>query len=165
MGYWDADLATPLAAIADLCEILERQPEVQIVTGARVQLLGRAIRRRLWRHMLGRVFASAVCLAFRLPAYDTQCGAKLFRVGPAARRLFDEPFHSRWLLDVELLARFLGQPGMCPQIAARQIFEFPLQQWTDMPRSKVTAVTYLRAMVEFVNVYWVYCRRKGSAQR
>ena len=57
VGFWDADLATPLEAIGDLLEVLLSQIEVALVFGSRVKLLGRDIDRRAFRHSL-----EAVCL-------------------------------------------------------------------------------------------------------
>ena len=153
VGYWDADLATPLAAIDDFAQVLRAKPEVDIVMGARVAFLGRDIHRRALRHYLGRVFATAASLALGLVVYDTQCGAKLMRVTPTTAALFAQPFRSRWIFDVELLARYLNSGGK-----VQGLYEFPLHCWRDIGASKVVARDYLRAIFELFAIYLTYGR-------
>ena len=43
VGFWDADLATPLEELPRFCEAMEEDSTVEAVTGARVKLLGRDI--------------------------------------------------------------------------------------------------------------------------
>src|SRR5436190_7159732 len=50
VGFWDADLATPLDEIATLRNILRQQPHLQMAMGSRVALLGRFIERSPMRH-------------------------------------------------------------------------------------------------------------------
>jgi glycosyltransferase involved in cell wall biosynthesis len=159
IGYWDADLATPLEAILDFRRVLESQPGLEMVTGARVRLLGREIRRNAGRHFLGRVAATLIALALRLPVYDTQCGAKLFRNGPHLRAIFAEPFLTGWIFDVELLARRIAQerePGRPP--AREVVYEHPLEQWTDVAGSKLRLRTYLRAALDLIRIRRRYLR-------
>ena len=99
-GFWDADLATPLDAIPDFVGHLDAHPDVQMIFGARVRLLGRQVERRPVRHYLGRIFATAASLVLGVPLYDTQCGAKLFRVSPELVRVFEAPFPLVWIFDV-----------------------------------------------------------------
>ena len=147
-GYWDADLAAPLQEIPRLIGVLEKRPDLEMVFGSRVQLLGRSIRRKSYRHYLGRVFATAASMALELPVYDTQCGAKLFRVSPSTAALFAEPFCSGWIFDVEIIARLIasrrgsGLPG-----ALEVIYELPLDRWHEVGDSRVRTGDLLRAIV------------------
>lgn len=151
VGYWDADLATPLEAVDAFVDLLRNHPETEIVLGARVALLGRRIVRKPMRHYLGRVFASVASAVLALPVYDTQCGAKLLRVTSRTPSYFAEPFDSRWIFDVELLARHLvsgGSPGA--------IYELPLEEWHDVGKSKVRPSDFVRAVSEMAAIHRKY---------
>ncbi|HEX7480793.1 MAG TPA: glycosyltransferase [Polyangiales bacterium] len=156
-GYWDADLATPLTEIPRFVQALDSHPEREICFGARVQLLGRTIDRRPLRHYLGRVFATVASSMLQLAIYDTQCGAKLFRVSPALAELFATPFVVSWTFDVELIARLRqarlrdGGPG-----PAEVIYELPLDQWHDVAGSKVRPGDFLKALLEMFHIHRKY---------
>ncbi|MBW2421215.1 MAG: glycosyltransferase, partial [Deltaproteobacteria bacterium] len=109
VGYWDADLATPLGEISRFVDTFEEHPECELIIGSRVKLLGRDIQRSTLRHYLGRIAATVASLTLRLEVYDTQCGAKLFRANSRMRALFEEPFCTGWVFDVEVLARLSRQ--------------------------------------------------------
>jgi len=151
VGYWDADLATPLDAIEDLQGILTAQPAIRIVMGSRVRLLGRHIERKAARHYLGRVFATFASLTLRLPVYDTQCGAKILRVTPDLETLLAQPFCSRWIFDVELIARF-AQLYPTASGDPKWIYEFPLHVWEDIDGSKVKAFDFVRAARDLLEI-------------
>jgi glycosyltransferase involved in cell wall biosynthesis len=157
VGYWDADLATPLEAIAPFMAVFAARPDLDMVFGSRVKLLGRHVQRRTSRHYLGRVFATVVSLMLRLPIYDTQCGAKIFRVRPGTRDIIAEPFRTRWVFDVELLARYIRQQGS-PNVAAQRIYEYPLDTWEDVGGSKVRPFDFFVALRDVIRIYWKYIR-------
>jgi putative flippase GtrA len=152
-GFWDADLATPLDAIAVFIEVFKRLARVDVVFGTRVGLLGRQIERKPSRHYLGRMFATGASIVLSLPVYDTQCGAKLFRVHDVNRGLFATRFLSRWIFDVELVARYCRERS-----GLVGIYELPLDRWRDVGESKVRPIDFVRALGEMLIIYRTYAR-------
>jgi len=162
-GFFDADLATSLDEIPRMRRVFERDPVCEIVLGARVQLLGRDIQRRKARHYLGRVFATLASEALGLRVYDTQCGAKLFRVTPTTEALFAEPFVANWVFDVEIIARLIeARAGTREPPAERAVYELPLDRWIDVAGSKVKPTDFFRAIWEMA---WIYRRYLRSLPR
>jgi glycosyltransferase involved in cell wall biosynthesis len=145
IGFWDADLATPLHAIPQMLTVFD-DPQIEMVFGSRVRLLGRDIRRDARRHYLGRIFATCASLTLKLPIYDTQCGAKIVRNGPALRDVLAQPFLSRWIFDVEMIARFVKLKGRT--FCYSTIFEFPLFAWRDVGGSKLRPSDFLVSVVD-----------------
>jgi dolichyl-phosphate beta-glucosyltransferase len=154
VGFWDADLATPLEALPQFEAVFQQRPSTEIVFGARVKLLGRDIQRKPVRHYLGRCFATAVSTALGIGVYDTQCGAKLFRVSDTIREVFAEPFCSRWIFDVEILARFIRRREMAADAdLGAFVYELPLTAWHDIRGSKLRTTDFLRAGVDLWRIY------------
>jgi glycosyltransferase involved in cell wall biosynthesis len=151
VGYIDADLSTPPRELARLATLI-RNGHYDLLMGSRVQLLGCTIERSHLRHYLGRVFATAASLSLRLPVYDTQCGAKLFRRTPALIAALAQPFTSRWAFDVELIARLLHPPAGLVPIAIEHIREEPLLAWADVPGSKLKATAALRSGIDLLRL-------------
>jgi dolichyl-phosphate beta-glucosyltransferase len=158
VGYWDADLATPLREIPRFVETL-KGGDALIIFGARVKLMGRDIRRRTARHYVGRVFATLASLELALPVYDTQCGAKLFRNLPEMRVLFEKPFISRWVFDVEILARLIQLSRSRRELRPERVLvELPLVAWSDVPGSKVSPADFFRGIMDLGKVRRRYLR-------
>ena len=152
VGFWDADLATPLEELPAFLEVLNRRPEVEMIFGARVKLLGRQISRLPSRHYLGRVFATVASQILGIPIYDTQCGAKLFRVTSYLHYVFDEEFLSKWIFDVEIIKRFqqlfCGDEGRLERV----LYEYPLQTWIDVAGSKVKPRHFFIAIADLLRI-------------
>lgn len=162
VGYWDADLATPLDEVDAFLAELRSRPDADAVIGARVRLLGRTIERRLVRHLGGRCFATAASMVLRLPVYDTQCGAKLFRAGPTLEAALGRPFVSRWVFDVELLGRLAALNEGHPHGG---IVELPLTTWADVAGSKVGPRDAAGAIVELARTARTLKRFRRSHAR
>ena len=154
VGYWDADLATPLRFAETLADYLDAHPGLTLAAGSRVLMLGRPIARHPTRHYIGRIAATLVSLVLRAPVYDSQCGAKLLRNGPGLAALLDAPFVTRWLFDVEILDRIAraeaGPPGT---VLHRRVHEVPVPEWADAPGSKVRPRDWLRVPLDLVRIW------------
>jgi glycosyltransferase involved in cell wall biosynthesis len=147
VAFLDADLSTPVTEMRRVLAALDDRDDVHVAMGARVALLGRAIERSPARHYLGRVFATAASTMLGVRVYDTQCGAKAFRVSAALRDAVATPFSSRWAFDVELLARLL-EAG----VPADAFFELPLDRWRDVGGSKLTLPSMVKAGVDVARI-------------
>jgi glycosyltransferase involved in cell wall biosynthesis len=159
VGFWDADLATPLVELDGMRAAMASQPSLELVLGSRVQLLGHRIERHLWRHYFGRIAATFVSQLLGLRVYDTQCGAKLFRATPAIHDVFSRPFVTRWEFDVEILARWLvyQRARNEPKLDER-LLEIPLAVWEDVAGSTMSLRDFLRAPVDLARLCWHYAR-------
>lgn len=157
VGFIDADLAAPLDQALLLLAELDAHPEAWAAIGSRVRLLGRDIARSALRHYLGRLFATAASLTLALPVYDTQCGLKLFRNVPPVREALEPPFISRWIFDVELIARLAVAEGPAMMERFREV---PLERWHAREGSRLAASDWLRAPRELLAIRRRY-RRDG----
>jgi hypothetical protein len=94
-----------------------------------------------------------------MPIYDTQCGAKLFRVGPPLERALAEPFVSGWVFDVELLRRLqVARADLGLSTVEASTVEYPLHDWKDVQGSKVKPTDFPRALAQLTRIY----RRYGA---
>jgi glycosyltransferase involved in cell wall biosynthesis len=158
IGYLDADLATPLEELEAMLDLLEHEQNLVGVLASRVRLLGRTIQRHAWRHYLGRVFATAASLTLGMAVYDTQCGAKIFRVQSYFDDILEHPFQARWVFDVELLARLRNWDEHVDD----RLHEYPLRRWIDVGGSKLRLHDFLGAARDLFRIWRQPGRRPES---
>ncbi len=155
IGFWDADLATPLEELDKFQSVLFNN-KFDIVMGLRLLRLGAHVHRTRKRHILGRVFATCASVMLGLSVYDTQCGAKIFK-SSVVSALFKDEFITRWLFDVELLARYINLFGK--SAANTTIFELPLTHWQEVGGSSVKVKDFLKAPIELMNIWRKYIKK------
>ena len=124
----DADLSMP---VEELRRFLDMVPDTcDIAIGSREGLGARRVGEPAYRHVLGRVFNSAVKGAVLPGIDDTQCGFKLFTAN-AVEQVFPRTTIDGWAFDVEVL-----------YIARRcslRIIELPIE-WHYRDQSRVSAM-------------------------
>lgn len=148
IGYFDADFSTPVSEMIRMFEELNKN-EASFIFGSRVLLLNAEIKRKWYRHIIGRIVVTLINLKFKLGIYDTQCGAKIFSK-EAASIAFNESFYTSWLFDVEVFIRlrksnflYKGQ-------------EFPLKKWKDIEGSKLGMNTSFKILNELYQLIKKY---------
>jgi dolichyl-phosphate beta-glucosyltransferase len=156
IGYWDADLSTPLDEVDRLLEALRQNPQLRLVMGSRVKRLGAQIERRISRHVMGRMFATCASAILGVAVYDSQCGAKLFRRESAAV-FFREPFLTRWLFDLEMLVRLRNEVGAA---AFEMTSEVPVVRWEEVDGSKLALKEMINVPLELLKIREHYNRPK-----
>lgn len=154
VAFIDADLATPLEELPRMVQTLDENTSAQMVLGSRIKLLGRCIDRRPSRYWLGRLFAFAASCVLGTRIYDTQCGLKMFRASELTEHLFASKFSSRWLFDVEFLARYTAHRGKYS--TRTELYELPLNQWREIPGSRIKSTDFVIAIGELMAIYWKY---------
>jgi dolichyl-phosphate beta-glucosyltransferase len=164
VGYADSDFATPPEELHRMAGHLSRAPGPVIgVLGCRVLRLGGWIDRRPVRHYLGRFFAAWASILLKLPVYDTQCGAKMFRAGALLRAALQEPFRGKWTFDVELIHRLAPKGSYDARRQVTPLIELPLEQWKDVAGSKLSWMSLPGIFLELIGLWWGLCYTAADA--
>jgi len=151
-GYTDADFATRPAEMLRLVREIETDEATQVLLGSRWLHMGANIQRSAFRHYTGRVFATFASLILRMPVYDTQCGAKLFRVTETLTAAIADPFLSRWAFDVELIGRLREGVHDAPGYELSAFVEMPLSTWIDVRGSKIGVFAMIGATMDLLAI-------------
>jgi dolichyl-phosphate beta-glucosyltransferase len=155
IGYFDADLSTPLTACFKLKSYLTN--EIEFSFGSRIMRIGSVIERSFKRHLIGRIIATIISNLLKMKVYDTQCGSKLFTKDLSCY-LFEDPFISKWLFDVELFFRMTKKYGR--ERALSKMIEIPLDRWINKDDSKVKITYFFSLWLDLYAINKKYKQRK-----
>lgn len=154
IGYWDADFSAPLSEIDWMLQFCDGTFQHTFILGTRLARLGSYIRRKFTRHLLGRLFSSVTSMVLGLTVYDTQCGAKWVK-SEEVPDLFGEKFVSKWLFDVEILARLIQKYDR--SYVYHHALEIPLKNWSEIKGSKLKVKDFIKAPLEL----WAIKKKYG----
>jgi len=144
IAYLDADLSVSLEECNALSSNLNRK--IHFVFGSRISKVDNSISRSSFRHYSGRMVATIIANILDVSIYDTQCGCKIFN-SDLAFKVFEEPFISAWLFDVEIFFRIID---LYSKTELKQFArEIPLKSWVDIDGSKVKLTYFFRMFYEF----------------
>jgi len=104
LGYIDADLSASPLLFSKYLDNPDLLAGKEMIIGIRRKSKDCPIKRRLYRHILGRFFKMYTSFLTGLHVYDTQCGFKLLASEPA-RKIASAMVIDGFSFDVELLLR------------------------------------------------------------
>jgi len=149
LAFLDADLATPLNEIKQMVSVLNKHEHFDIAIGSRIRRLGANIQRSGIRHYLGRIFVTYTNIMLKINAYDSQCGAKVFR-NSTITPIFETPFVSNWFFDIEIILRS----------DKNRIIEIPIENWSEVNGSKLKIRDFMNAPFEILRIRKQYNKSK-----
>ena len=152
IGYLDADLSTDFLDFNDLVKTIETS-DFKIVSGSRISRMGANITKESARKIISLTINLIIQKILGMPFKDTQCGAKIMdrEIIPF---VFDKPFITRWLFDVEIFMRMRKYYGK-PQVQSL-ICEQPLKRWIHADGSKLSMKDSVKIVGQLVKIAYTY---------
>lgn len=148
VGYLDCDGAFDFQEIPGLLRLIRSKlfdERYSVVIASRVKLSGRNIQRNLFRHLIGRVLTSYICLGWQGAPYDTQSGFKVFKIEKNRTHIFNQPFITSWFFDIELMIRM-------EKLKLFQPWEMVVGSWHDVKGSKLNYSQFFKVFVEVIKI-------------
>lgn len=142
IGYWDADLSTPIEEVIEMSKQL-KSSNVDGLFASRNCNNSRGIKRILFRKILSRAFNFFVKAFWSINMFDTQCGAKLFKKS-YAQVVFAKPFYTKWLFDVEIILRS----------TSFSLIEYPLKKWEYSQKEKLPNFKMVKDVI--IDLYMLF---------
>ena len=153
IAFLDADLSASLNECASLSKIVQKN--ISFVFGSRILKIDNNIQRKWHRFFLGRIIATCISKILGVPVYDTQCGCKIFSVS-LSKQIFNSPFISKWLFDVELFFRIISIYGK--ENLKNHVREIPLSKWIDTSDSRVKMSYFFKLWIDLYKISRKYNR-------
>ena len=144
VGFLDADLSTNFEDYKDLVDTLKNS-DFKIVSGSRMSRMGAVIYKGSSRTIISKTINFIIRKTLGMDFNDTQCGAKVMRK-EVVEEVFDKPFYTKWLFDVEIFMRLRNKYGL--NKVKTMICEQPLKRWVHMDGSKLSSKDCLKILVQ-----------------
>lgn len=149
ISYLDADLAVSLEECYNMTAYFNKNPNLICCFSSRITQANNIIKKKISRHIIGRIIANITRYILKTSIHDTQCGCKLF-TSKAAKQIFKQPFVSSWVFDIEIFARIIKS---FPKEYKNVILEIPVKKWINHNESKVPISYGFKIIPELYQIY------------
>lgn len=153
VGFLDADLATVPEEWLAMAKYKEQYPQFGAIVGSRIQRLGANINRDDNRSLMSALIKRFIHTILKTKFQDTQCGAKIFHRS-LIPSLFERPFMTPWLFDVEIFLRLQKKFGN--STLQKGVLEFPLMHWTEVGDSRLKFSHAVKIPLQLMRLYYQY---------
>lgn len=153
LGFLDADLATKPEEWLQMAKYKETYPQYGSIVGSRIQRLGANINRDDNRSLISSIIKRFIKVILKTPFQDTQCGAKIF-LRDLVPFLFNQPFMTPWLFDVEIFLRLQKKFGKTT--LQKGVLEYPLMHWTEVGDSRLKLKHSIKIPFQLGRLYYQY---------
>lgn len=145
IGYFDADFSTPADQLLNLVDYLnEYSPK--FIFASRINTLNSNIKRKTYRHFIGRIIITIINFKHKLNIYDTQCGCKIFS-RDIIKEIGKEKYKTSWLFDIEIFIRLKNKNLL------KNGIEYPVKNWKDVDGSKLKLTHFSTILKEISILY------------
>jgi len=152
VGFLDADLSTNFEDFNDLVETMANS-KYKIVSGSRIARMGANIAKESSREIISKTINLIIRKILGMKFQDTQCGAKVF-TKEVIPLLFEKPFLTRWLFDVELFLRMRKYYGK--HKVQSLLCEQPLNRWVHEDGSKLSMKDSIKIVGQLGQIFLHY---------
>lgn len=151
IGFLDADLSTSLEEYHQMNQKLISTPKCQFISGIRGR--NTSITKSRFRKFVSGTAKQVITSIFTIPLEDTQCGAKIFK-SSAIPYIFNKPFKSKWLFDIELFIRCMD--NMSNSSIGNEIDVYELKNWKAVGESRLRKRDFVLAIRDISTIYITY---------
>jgi glycosyltransferase involved in cell wall biosynthesis len=151
----DIDLPLSIKDVQTGMTLTAEDPNLGLVSGARVRLAGSGVKRTIARQWIGRIIATYIYFLGKIEMYDTQSPLKIYNL-EICKLLENHRFRTRWFGDVEII---LGNQLYFRKAGIR---EFPLDNWVDISQGYFTVRNYHEVFFDLLKLTQVLVFRKTT---
>lgn len=153
LGFLDADLATTPEEWLQIAKYKDMYPQFGAIVGSRIQRLGANINRDDSRSLFSSIIKKFIRKILKTSFQDTQCGAKIFH-RDLVPFLFNKPFMTPWLFDVEIFLRLQQKFGKTT--LQKGVLEYPLMHWTEVGDSRLKLKHTIKIPMQLLKLHYQY---------
>lgn len=122
VGYMDVDLSTDINHLADMYEIFNKDPNVEIVNASRWNKKSHTTGRKWYRNLTSYGLITLIKIMFNVKTTDVICGFKFFKKDTVEKLVRSTQRDNGWFYIIEMIIR-AEQAGM-------KMYELPVR-WKD----------------------------------